>query len=413
MSLRTKIKHFASDKEKLSVLENIGSLSLLRIADFILPLLVLPYLISILGVEKYGLTVFALSLVTYFLNVTQFGFSLSAVRELSLNREDAIKVSQIFSAVMYVKLLLLITSFLLLSIIISSFSRFGDERLLYFYSFGMVIGDVLFPRWFFQGMEKMKFITLFNVFFKVLFTILVFVFIKEKEDYVLVPLLQSIGFICGGIFSLFIIFKSFKINLIKFNIVDIKLQFKNSFSSFVTLIIPTLYSNSSVFLLGIFTNNLCVGYFSGAVKICNAFSSLNKILTSALYPFVNRKKGSIALVNKWILIFGLFASFLMLISSKLSVLLLLGNDMLDVVPLVMILSISPFLLSVRTAYGINCLLIKGKDLLYMKIAIFSSVCGLCSAFCFIPLYSIYAAASVVIFSQFLYASLSFYYAKKF
>ena len=148
------------------------------------------------------------------------------------------------------------------------------------------------------------------------------------------------------------------------------------------------------------------------MRISNAFSSFNSILTRTFYPFVNKANGGISKVNNVILVCGLLVSFLMLFSAKFAVNLVLGDDMLKSIPLVMILSLTPLLLAIRTVYGINDLLVKGRDKLYMNIALFSSLFGLVMAFICIPLFSFYGAALVIVAAQLLYAVLSYVFAKK-
>jgi len=410
--IRNKIKVFFNNSDGKKIIENFLSLSLIRVADFLLPLIVLPYLITVLGVEKFGLTAFAAALVNYFLNITQYGFSLSAVRDLSKNQDNPQRLEEIYNSVINTKFFLLILSALVFALLIIIVPSFSEYYLLYVFSFGLVIGDVLFPKWFFQGVEQMRFITLINILFKLTFLILVFLFIKQESDFVYVPLLQSIGIILGGLFSLYIIYKKYKIRYRLVRFAEIKAQLNLSFSSFVTLIVPTLYSNTSVFLLGVFTNNTLVGYLSGALRISNAFSSFNAILTRTFYPFVNKTKDSISKVNNVILLSGLLVSVLMFFTARFTVSLILGLDMLKSIPLVMILSLTPLLLAIRTVYGINYLLVKGRDKLYMNIALFSSLFGLVLAFICIPLFSFYGAAVVIVTAQLLYAVLSFIYAKK-
>ena len=412
MSLLNKIKHVFNSSDGKKIVENFLSLSLIRVADFLLPLIVLPYLISVLGVEKFGLTAFAAALVNYFLNITQYGFSLSAVRDLSKNQNNPKKLEEIYNSVINTKFLLLVISALLFGLILIAVPSFSKYYLLYIFSFGLVIGDVLFPKWFFQGVEQMRFITLINILFKLTFLILVFLFIKQESDYVYVPLLQSIGIILGGLFSLYIIYKKYNIRYRRVGFLEIKAQLKLSFSSFITLIVPTLYSNTSVFFLGIFANNTLVGYLSGALRISNAFSSFNAILTRTFYPFVNKTKDSINKVNNLILLCGLLVSVVMFFTAKFTVNLILGTDMLKSIPLVMILSLTPFLLAIRTVYGINFLLVKKLDKLYMNIALFSSLFGFLLAFVFIPMFTFYGAAIVIVTAQLLYAVLSLIYANK-
>ena len=91
-----------------------------------------------------------------------------------------------------------------MSIIVFSFKKFKQDWLIYYLDFGMVLGQTLFPICFFQGMERMKYITFLNVFAKLIFTIAIFIFVKRSSDYLYVPLLNSLGFILAGILALFL-----------------------------------------------------------------------------------------------------------------------------------------------------------------------------------------------------------------
>ena len=191
---------------------NFFSLSVLQALNYILPLITLPYLVRVLGPEKYGLISFAQAFIGYFTILTDYGFGLSATREISIHREDEKKVSEIFSSVMIAKIFLGILSFIILGLVLLSVPKFGNEWLLYIFTFGTVLGNIFFPVWFFQGMEKMKWITILNVISKVIFTICIFIFIHSESDYLYVSLINSLGYLVAGIISLIVVFKNFKIN---------------------------------------------------------------------------------------------------------------------------------------------------------------------------------------------------------
>jgi PST family polysaccharide transporter len=89
--------------------------------------------------------------------------NLTAPRDIAINKDNKEKLSEIVSSVMQIKIFLFLFSLLLLLFFINTFERFRQDAIVYYISFGAVLGQMLFPVWFFQGMEKMKYITIFNI----------------------------------------------------------------------------------------------------------------------------------------------------------------------------------------------------------------------------------------------------------
>jgi PST family polysaccharide transporter len=120
-------------EELKTILNNFFSLTLLKALTYLLPLITFPYLIRVLGVDKFGLVMFAQATMYYFEILVDFGFNLSATREVALNAKNKSKLNEIISSVFSIKLVLLIISGLLLLLILSVFDRFSDESLIYYY----------------------------------------------------------------------------------------------------------------------------------------------------------------------------------------------------------------------------------------------------------------------------------------
>lgn len=280
--------NLTEDKKKL--LSNFFSLSALQGVNMILPLISLPYIIRVLGVENFGLINFALSIIMYFDILVSFGFELSATREISIHRDNSKKVSEIFFSVMIIKTIMALISLLILSILILFNDSLTQNAMLYYTTFGVVIGNLMFPSWFFQGMERMKYITYINVISKIIFTILIFIIVKESSDFIYVPILNSLGMIIGGVYSLWLIFKLFNLQFTIPNRGMIFSQFKDSYYFFLSRVANNGSRYYATTIIGIYFGNGTVGYYSIVEKLFYAFMSLGGIVSQTIYPYMSRTK---------------------------------------------------------------------------------------------------------------------------
>jgi len=208
-----KFIHKFWEKERTKILaENFLSLMSVRLINIIQPLIVLPYLTRILGPDKFGLIAFAQSFLEYFNVLIEYGFNLTATRSVSIYSDSKQKLNEVFSNVFCAKGLLLVISGTIMIGVVSLFTRFNTDQSLYYYSATLVIGQALFPIWFFQGIEKMKYISILNVTAKLIFTVCIFIFVRSGDDFLLVPLFNGLSYISVGIISLCILFRKYNIS---------------------------------------------------------------------------------------------------------------------------------------------------------------------------------------------------------
>lgn len=277
-------------EELKTILNNFFSLTLLKALTYLLPLITFPYLIRVLGVDKFGLVMFAQATMYYFEILVDFGFNLSATREVALNAKNKSKLNEIISSVFSIKLVLLIISGLLLLLILSVFDRFSDESLIYYYSFLKVIAFAFFPVWFFQGIEKMKYVTIINIISKVIFTILIFVFIQSEKDYLLVPLVDAFGFMIGSLVALYYVFKRFNHSFVFNKFTIIKQSFIDSSMFFLSRVSVSLYTSSNILMLGLVASNVMVGYYAIAEKLYIVLRNLYQPIVQVIYPYISKSK---------------------------------------------------------------------------------------------------------------------------
>ncbi|MGE4547281.1 MAG: flippase [Desulfurella sp.] len=283
-------------EDKKLVFKNIFFLGLMQGANYILPFITIPYLVRTIGIEKYGLVAFTQSFAAYFVIFTDYGFSLSATKLISINRDNSQKISEIFSSVLFVKLAFVILSVIFSTVIIFSFKKFYSEYEIFYFSLLILIGQMLFPVWLFQGLEKMRYITFINILIKLFFTLCIFVFIRQEKDYLYVPLINSLGFLVGGLVAFYIAIKQFNIKF-SFNLANIKNQLIDGWHLFLAILSTNIYSNANTFFLGLVSTNTAVGYYALASKIIISLQALMSPIGQSLYPHLSKKYHTISRKN--------------------------------------------------------------------------------------------------------------------
>ena len=285
LEMTNRLKAIRQEKKLLS---NIFSLAVLQGANYILPLITLPYLVITLGVEKFGILAFVQAIIAYFGIFVDYGFNLSATRSIATHSDNREYISSIFSSVILIKTFLLFCSFLILLTLIYSFDRIGNESTVYYLTFSMLIGNLLFPVWYFQGIEEMKYITYINIFSKVLFTVGIFIFVHTSDDYFIVPMLNGLGFIVGGTIALSIALRSIHFHIPSLAIV--RKTFHDSTSLFISNASITLFTASNTFILGLFASNATVGIYSSIERLIVAVKNLYMPIYQGLFPWLSKKQ---------------------------------------------------------------------------------------------------------------------------
>jgi len=368
-----------TDKKRL--LENFFSLSILQGVNYILPLITIPYLVRVLGPEKFGLVSFAQAFIQYFVIITDYGFHLTATREVSLFRDNTEKLREIFSAVIAAKICLCFISLLLLLVVVFSFEKFRVNWFLYLVTFGIVVGNMLFPVWFFQGMERMKYITYVNVFSKAIFTFLIFIMVKTKEHYLRVAILNSLGYLVSGIISLYALSTAFEIRPHIPKLESVKEELKDGFYIFLSFIGERLYTTSNTFILGLLTSNTVVGYYSAGERLVKVVQSLFQPVSQSIYPHISytakhSSQNTLRFIRKIIFSIGsvfALASVLLFVFSKEIVLLLFGMDFESTESVVKIMSFLPFIGVMGNIFGTQIMLNFNMQSIFARIIIAGSL----------------------------------------
>lgn len=407
------IKQINSSKDGETVFANFGYLSLLQVAGYVFPLISMPYLARVIGADGFGKIAFASAIVVWIQTISDWGFNLTATRDVAQNRNDKELVSRIFSNVLWARSVLTMLSGLILLLVVLLVPYLRENADIIFVTFLLVPGHILFPEWFFQAIEKMKYTTLFNLLLKLIFTVAVFVFIHKREDYLIQPLLTTIGYLLCGIGALYLIFKKWGYTLYKPQWTEIFKTVRNSTDVFINNLMPNLYNSFSVMLLGFFGGSTANGIYDGGNRFPVIFYQFQSVLSRAFYPFLSRRPDKHSFYAKLNIVSAFIGAIFLILLSPLVIKIMLGDEFEKSVVVMQILSFSVVFLAMDYAYGTNFLIINHKEKPLRNLTFVSSIIGMSVAIPLVYYFSYIGAAITVLLCRGMLGVGSYILAKKY
>ena len=406
-----KVRTMLGNKDTSQLFKNFFSLSVLKLINAVLPFVTLPYLIKVLGIQQYGAIVLGLALIAYFQAVTDYGFNLSATREIAKNRTSVKRLSYIYSKTMVTKMYLLILSLGILIPVIFVVPQFKEDMTVYLLMCLMLLGQTLFPEWFFRGVEKMGYIAILNLIVKLAFTIGVFAFIKDPEDYWLYPFLLGVSYIIVTCFSHYIVIKNFNISLTTINFKRVKKTLKIGFPLFINQFVPNLFNNTTNFLVGLILGKSAAGYFGATRQVVTIVGVFSSVVSGVAFPYLIRHKEKFKMYRKY---------YLMLITSIIVFLLLVHQFIFDIIGInyasdtevYYILMLGMLCIIIYSIHSTNYLIARGHDKIVMKITITTSLIGFILSFPLIHNFGLIGGATNILISQFILAIGAYYFYRK-
>ncbi|MGG5415105.1 oligosaccharide flippase family protein [Edwardsiella tarda] len=271
-----------------TLLKNIFSMFSIQGINYLIPLITVPYLVRVLGLDGFGKYSIILAVIQYLVILTDYGFSLSASRQISLNIGNKKVISQIFCAIICCKIVISLLLFLTLSFIILHSTTYKGDFWLFFNGFGIVIGASFFPVWLYQGYEKMHWIAVSNFIAKISGLLMIFLFVRNRGDINLAIMVQSYAGMIAAAFAFFEARRGDFIYFIIPTLQDIKKQLKMGWSIFLSTFFVSMYTTSIPLILGFNAGAEAVGIYNSADKLKQALQGIIGPVSQAIYPRSNR-----------------------------------------------------------------------------------------------------------------------------
>lgn len=290
---------------KNKLFNNIFYLLLLQGAGYIFPILLIPFLVSTIGVEKYGLVNFAIALVWYFQVVSEFGFDLSNVKHVVDNKNNPQKISEILSVIVTTRFVFSLILFGVYLCIIFLLDKHREYAALYIIAYVRVFATAFLPYWLFRSLENVKEVTKISLLVRTVSILPIFLVVRDENDYLWVISFMVLNEVLAVIVAMRKVLKTYQLKFYPFKLYVYYL--KDSVPFFTSNILIRLYTNSNMVVLGFFSTPYWTGIYSVAEKLYNAYNYIvAPLIQYVFYPYfvrikdfvrVNRIIGVVAILN--------------------------------------------------------------------------------------------------------------------
>ena len=377
------------------------SITIVQFLNLLVPLFLIPLVVRQIGPSSFGIISFAQTFATFFLLAIVYSFEYTATKEIIINKNNSEKVSEIFNDVLTAKFLIFLASLIIFSIICIFSKTIRQNILIQIISFSVNIGYVLYPLWFFQGIQKLPVSLFFNLIARLLMAASVLLFLGTKSLFWIYPLSYSVSQIVLGIGSMIYIKKYLGVNI---QLSSLKKGFQkiySGFNIFISLVMLNLYQNINLFLVAFFTTDLITGYYASSTKLVLVVLGVAILpLSMVLFPKISTsfqisyEKGIHALkTSLWVASFvGLIMSGVLFIFPHLLIGILFGKNFLPAVPYLKILAFIPFINCVSNIFSIQGLINLNYKKVYLVITSISLLICVIGILIFAKKYTALAAA---------------------
>ena len=372
---------------------------ILTISNFIFPLITFPYASRILGAQGIGTVTFATSVITYFSMFGMLGIPTYGIRTCAKVRNDKEKLTKTVQEILLLNIIVMIVSMVLLFISVLIIDKLAAQKFLYLIMSISLIFNVLGVDWLYKALEKYSYITIRSIIFKFISLILLFLFVKNPDDYVIygaITMFAAVGSNALNFYNLR------KIIDVKFSSdLDVKQHIKPIMTFFMLTVSTTIYVNVDTTMLGFIKGDTEVGFYTAAVKIKQILVSIVTSLGAVLLPRLafyysqNKLKEFRALVKKamsFVLTLSIPLAVYFILYAKESIVFLSGEKFIPAVfPMQLILP-SVIFIGMSNLMGIQILVPTGRERFVVHSTVLGAIVDVAINIFTIPLFGASGAA---------------------
>jgi len=269
-------------------LQNFVFLATIQASNVLISLITIPLLIQSIGVDQFGLVNLALSVIVLCNILVGFGYNLSGPREVAINHQDKQALSHLVSNIIFSKILMALLATFCIILAIFAIGMFQEYQWILFFSVLLLFSEATLPLWFFQGMERMKVISIANVFSKLLYLMGIVLFIHSPEQSIWVNFLLGMSGLSINLLLLLYIHFQMDIKFYKPKFIQVFDSIKENGLFFLSNMATHISINGGLIILSFFSTAEILGMFSLAERISMVLRLFPSLVIQAIYANASR-----------------------------------------------------------------------------------------------------------------------------
>lgn len=357
---------------KKEFIKNIFSFGSIDILGLLIPIITMPILTRALGSEQYGVYMLFITITYFGYTIIDYGTQYTAVRTLAKNRENQREVEHIFKETQGLRLFLYLVYSIIVLIYYIVFSNHSSNYILAFATLVYLLGYVLTPVWFYQGIGSVDSIMKISIISKLINLGVILFIVKSPADMYLVIVSLCVPMLFGGIFLSTLAYKRFHVGTPNFYF--LKQSLYNGKDVFLGLLAPNLYNAIPTILLGTIYPPAEFANFAIASRLASVIVTIQNVIAKAAYPIIaiikKNQVNRLLFLNFFISIIPIILIYTM---GNWMLTFFLGPDFEDVSQYLFILCIGIVFIGLSNAISQGYFLPNGHDRLYRDISLKASL----------------------------------------
>ncbi|MBR6533710.1 MAG: oligosaccharide flippase family protein [Clostridia bacterium] len=389
--------------KKKSVTENVFFNMLYQVLVTVLPFVTTPYIARSLGLSANGVHSFTESIVTYFIIFGAIGTSLYGIRKIAYIRDDEEELARVTKEIISLRLILTVIT---LAIYVPLLCFNNEYAYIYRIQIINIIANGIDITWFYQGVEDFKKVTIRNLIVKFLYVVCLFIFIKEPSDLPWYVFLIVISSLIGNLIMVYYLPQY--VDLRKGKKLNLLSHLKPSFVLFIPQAMNYIYALIDRSMLGWLTNTDNVGLYDQAQRIVRMITAILQSVGYVMMARVanltmsNDREGIIAYIRKSVN-FNLFIAFPAMFGilgvADDFIPFFLGQEYVDVAPILKVLSILVFTTSMNSLMGVQLLIPLGKEKVYTIATAVGAIISVVGNLLLIPKFEIFGSCIAYVVAE--------------